>query len=388
MEKKIYCGRGGHIPYTDYMHLINLTFGFETPETQFLGLLPKLYREERNPQNSNYVVTEDGTLCAAIGAYDHELIVCGETLACRGIGNVAVHPEFRSRGYMKLAMEAALDDMVKDGIAISSLGGRRQRYQYFSYDRCGPCYNFSLNRDNLRHVWGDMSAPFNGYKVITDHSDPLLDAIKALSDSAIVSPVRTRADFLDVCNSWKCNLIAITHDGELKGYAVMSNEGSITEVRSTMAEDFLPLLRSILVHSELRGITLVLPPFETAYIAASAPVCEWDDESCSMMYTVLNYQKVLSAFMKLKASYTRLPDGEISLLIHGRGGDERLMIRSSSGIPTVSSLSEDTPVDMELEHLEAMNLLFAPISPKRQTLSDLWKLWFPLPLWIYRADEV
>ncbi len=388
MEKNIFCGRGYHIPYADYMHLINLTFGFETPESQFLGLLPKLYREERRPQDSNYVVTEDGILCAAVGAYDHELTVCGETLSCRGIGNVAVHPEFRSRGYMKLAMEASLDDMVKDGIAISSLGGRRQRYQYFSYDRSGPCYNFSLNRDNLRHVWGDMTAPFDGYKVITDNADPLLDAVKALSDAATVSPVRSRADFLDICNSWHCDLVAVTHGGELKGYAVMDQSGGISEIRAAQTEDFLAVVRSILVHGEKEWLHIALPPYETAYIAAIAPVCEGDNEGCSMMYTILDYRRVLSAFMKLKSTYTRLPDGEISLLIHGRGGDERLCIRVTDGVPAVSVLPDDAPVNFELNHLEAMNLLFAPISPKRETLSDLCKLWFPLPLWIYRADEV
>lgn len=388
MEKNIYCGRGSHIPYDDFMQLINLTFGFETPETQFLGLLPKLYREEYHPQYSNYVVTEDQVLCAAIGAYDHELIVCGESLRCRGIGNVAVHPDFRSRGYMKMAMEMSLDDMVKDGIVLSSLGGRRQRYQYFSYDRCGPSYSFSFNRDNLRHVWGDMSAPFEGYTVISNKNDPLIDQIKVLSDAAIVSPVRSREAFLDICNTWHCQLIAITHDGKLKGYAIMSGDGYISEIRAVQTTDFLDLLRSILIHSERKSISFILPPYETEYIAAAAPVCEGDNEGCSMMYTVLNYQRVLSVFLTLKTTYTRLPDGHISLLIHGRGGDERLSIQINKGTPSVVALPDSAPVDIELNHLEAMNLLFAPISPKRQTLSDLWKLWFPLPLWIYRADEV
>ena len=388
MEKYIFCGRGYHIPYADYMHLINLTFGFETPETQFLGLLPKLYREERRPQDSNYVVTEDGILCAAVGAYDHELTVCGETLPCRGIGNVAVHPDYRSRGYMKIAMKAALEDMVKDGIVLSSLGGRRQRYQYFSYDRCGPCYSFSFNRDNLRHVWGNMTAPFDGYKVITDNADPLLDAIKALSDAAKVSPVRSRADFLDICNTWHCDLVAITHLGDLKGYAVMSREGSISEVRARRTEDFLSVLRSILVHSERKSISVTLPPFETACITALTPVCEGVSEGCSMMYTVLNYRRVITAFMKLKASCTLLKDGWIAFLIHGWGGDERLCIEVTDNIPSVSILPENSPIDYELTHMEAMNLFFAPVSPKREQLSDLCKLWFPLPLWIYRADEV
>ena len=139
METKIYCGRGRHIPYADYMNCINLVFGFTTPEQKFEGLLPKLYREDRRPQDSNYVVTEDGKLVAAVGAYDHEITVCGIKIPCRGIGNVAVDPETRGKGYMKATMNAALEDMIKEGIALSTLGGRRQRYQYFSYDKAGPC---------------------------------------------------------------------------------------------------------------------------------------------------------------------------------------------------------------------------------------------------------
>lgn len=388
MEKNIYCGRGFHIDYNAYMDFINLVFGFETPETQFLGLLPKLYREERRPQDSNYVVTEDGVLCAAVGAFDHELTVCGETLACRGIGNVAVHPDYRSRGYMKMAMEAAIDDMVKDGIAISSLGGRRQRYQYFSYDKGGPEYNFYFNRDNLKHVWGDMTAPFDGLCIIENDDHPLLDEIKALSDAGIVSPVRSRKDFLDICNSWKCKLMAITHEGVLKGYAVMDDNGGITEIRAAKAEEFPAVLRSLLVHTERGHITVSLPPYEAAYVAALDPVAEGVHESCSMMYTVLDYRRVLNAFLKLKLSYTTLPDGKITLLIHGRGGDERLAVEIKDGVPAVYSIADDIPVELELTHLQAMNLLFAPVSPKRETLSSLFRLWFPLPLWVYRADEV
>lgn len=388
MEKNIFCGRGTDIPYSDFMNLINLTFGFETPETQFLGLLPKLYREEYRPQDSNYVVVEDGTLCAAVGAYDHSITVCGERLTCRGIGNVAVHPDHRSKGYMKMAMEAAIDDMVEDEIAISSLGGRRQRYQYFSYDRCGPCYNFTFNKDNLRHVFGDMTAPFDGYLVITDPKHPMIPAIRALSQKGKLTPDREIDRFLYVAQTWHNDLIAVTHCGALKGYAIIAKNGSISEIHSTTPEDFIPLLRSILVHSGLSAIQLTLPPFEHQAIADLAPVSEGVNEGCSMMYTILNFEKVIRAFLRLKASYMPLPDGEISLFIKGRGGDERLKISVHGKHIEVTPIHHSEAVDLALTHMNAMNLLFAPVSPMRNTLSTVYREWFPLPLWVYRADEV
>lgn len=388
MEQNIYCGRGTSISYEDFMGLINLTFGFTTPETQFLGLLPKLYREEYRPQDSNYVVVEDGTLCAAVGAYDHSVTVCGETLTCRGIGNVAVHPDHRSKGYMKMAMEAAIDDMIEDEIAISSLGGRRQRYQYFSYDRCGPCYNFTFNHDNLRQVFKDTTAPFDGYRVITDARDPMIPAIHAIAHKGKFSPNRPMDRFLDICNTWHCKLIAVTHGGALKGYAVAHNGDNIIEVRAADPADFLPLLRTLLVNSGGNAIQLCLPPFEHEAIAGLAPVCEGVTEGCSMMYTVLNYQKVIRAFLRLKASYTKLPDGEISLFIEGRGGPERLRITVRNQYVTVEPIHHSVAVDLALTHMNAMNVLFAPVSPMRNNLPPLFREWFPLPLWVYRADEV
>ena len=108
----------------------------------------------------------------------------------------------------------------------------------------------------------------------------------------------------------------------------------------------------------------------------------------SMMYNILNYAATVEAFMALKLTYATLPDGQLTLLIHGRGGDERIRITVKEGKHTVENIPEGTPVDLELDHLEATELLFGCISAARETASPLIRLWFPLPLWMYRADEV
>ncbi len=387
-EKQIFCGLGTHIPYADFMHLIDLTFGFSTPETQFLGLLPKLYKEERQPQDHNYVVTEDGVLAAAVGAFDHSITVMGRTLACRGIGNVAVHPDYRSRGYMKMTMEAALDDMVRDSVALSSLGGRRQRYQYFSYDKCGVCHTFVVTADNLRHTYGTLDAPAVARR-ISEAQDPAIKAIKMLSDQSPVAPDRTIEDFFDIARTWHAELWAIENENSLMGYAIVEPNGFVTEARVADAADFMVLVRSIFAALGRGSITVRLGAFEVDYIATLAPVAEGAQTGCSMSYSVLDYACVIDAFFALRASYRTMADGELTLLIHGRARDERLCLSVSDGVPAVRSVDEATPVDLELSHLDAMNLLFAPLSPARES-SEMAVLrdWFPLPLWIYRADEV
>ena len=388
MDTNIYCGRGNAIPYDELMRVLNTSFGFFTPETEFLGLLPKLYREQYRPQDQNWVVTEDGVLAAAIGAYDHEINVCGRRLPCRGVGNVAVHPDHRHKGYMKLAMDQAIADMVKDGIVLSTLGGRRQRYQYFGYDKAGPAYHFSISRDNIRHTYGDAPAPF-AVRTVTDPADPAIDEIIALSEQSRFVPTRDRAVYLDIANTWKARLMVLTDPAEgdrFVGYCICDG-GSLSELRVVRGEDFMGLVRSVYACLD-QGFTVGLPAYETEQIKAISLIAEGIAVHPSMMYLILNYAATIEAFLALKLTYATLPDGELTLLIHGHVGDERLRIAVKEGKHTVETVSEDVPVDMELGHLEATELLFGCISADRETASPLLRAWFPLPLWMYRADEV
>ena len=388
MEKNIYCGRGNAVPYDELMSVLNTAFGFFTPETEFLGLLPKLYREQYRPQDQNWVVTEDGVLTAAIGAYDHEIIVCGRRLPCRGIGNVAVHPDHRRKGYMKLAMNQAISDMVQDGIVLSTLGGRRQRYQYFGYDKAGPAYHFSISRDNIHHTYGDAPAPF-AVREVTDPADPVIDEILALTEQGRFIPVRNRATYLDIANTWKARLLVLTdpaEDNRFVGYCICDG-GALSELRVVRNEDFMGLVRSVFACLD-KGFTVYIPSYETEQIKAISLIAEGIAIHPSMMYLILNYTATIEAFMALKLTYTTLPDGELTLLIHGHAGDERIRIAVKEGNHTVERVPEEPPVDMELGHLEATELLFGCISATRETAPALIRAWFPLPLWMYRADEV
>ena len=386
MNQSIFCGRGTKVAYGDFMDLINISFGFTTPERDFRGLLPKCYREQYRPQDSNYVVIDgDGNLTAAVGAYDHEILVCGRPIPCRGIGNVAVHPDHRKNGYMKDAMNQSLSDMIADGIALSTLGGRRQRYQYFGYDKAGPLYHFHISDQNHHHLFGDRPAAFT-VREITDAADPVIEAIRALNATSPFCPVRDSATYLDVANSWKAILLTFWEGERFVGYCI-KEPGSVTEVQSVRDEDFMELIHALFDYIG-GSYTICIPPHRHVYASALAPVAEGISMNCAMHFNVLNYQLVTEAFLALKLTYTKLPEGSLSLLIHGYARDERIRVTVKDGAPSVEPLPDAAPVDYELSHLEAMEFLFSPVCPVRETACDLARIWFPLPICMYRADEV
>ena len=384
----IYCGKGTNVSYEAYMKLINRVFGFTTDEQKFEGLLPKLYKPHLAPQDSSYVVTEDDEIVAAVGAFSHEISVCGIKIPCRGIGNVAVAPETRGKGYMKACMNAALAGMVEDGIALSTLGGRRQRYQYFSYDKAGPAYTFYVTADNFRHTYGTLDAPFDTFRQVVREDREVITQIKALCDAGHYVPHRDIDAFVDIAETWHAKLYAVSHKGEFKGYCIIDPSGLISEIKTVSQEDFMPLLRTVYVGYNKGSMTVCLPAYEDGYVRKLSLVADGGSMGCSMMYTVLNYALILDAFFKLKTTYTTLQDGEMTLLVHGFAKDEYLHIQVSGGIPSVTPLPDHTPTDFEWSHMEAMSYLFSPLCPQRADLPMFAKDWFPLPLWMFKADEV
>ena len=150
---EIYRGlAAGHCGHEELIDFLNYVFGMNGADSGFYRLLPKLYKPENRPEDYNYVVLEDGKLRAAVGAYPIELEVAGHVLRGAGIGNVAVHPFHRRKGYMKDAMGQAMEAILQSGADFAALGGQRQRYSYFGFEPAGLCGTFGLNSANLRHA--------------------------------------------------------------------------------------------------------------------------------------------------------------------------------------------------------------------------------------------
>ena len=76
----------------------------------------------------------------------------------------------------------------------------------------------------------------------------------------------------------------------------------------------------------------------------------------------------------------------MTVLIHGRAGDEQLEITVQNG--AVSITPTDKTPDVELDHIPAMHYFFSPICYARDTAPAVAQSWFPAPLWSYSTDAV
>lgn len=377
---EIFRGKGSPEMREELIRFLDMVFGFTENGNNFLKLHPKLYKEEYRPCENNYIITEDGAIKAAVGAYDTVLDVNGEKLRVRGIGNVAVHPDSRSKGYMIDCMERALADMAADGCDISTLSGQRQRYMYFSYDRGGPEYRFSITSSNVRHAFRDVPFTALDFIPVGEGDTELLGKITALHNTRPLRMIRPDAAFPDIARTWGSELYAIVKDGECIGYFI----GSLNELTLADPADFDDVIRNYT--AEKSSVQLKLPMWNRELAARAFRICESVSMEDSEQFTVFHYQKVIGAFLRFRTTYETLPDGEWTVLIHGCAGDEKLRITVTDNTADVEAY--DGEAETELCHTDAMSLLFGLYSPQRESLAAPVKNWLPLPLFVENADRV
>ncbi len=369
---------------------LNYVFGMNGNDTSFYKLLPKLYKPEYHPERYNFIATEDGRLRAAVGAYPFSLNFAGTVLKGIGIGNVAVHPMHRGKGYMKDCMNLALDDMKKNGVDFAALGGRRQRYSYFGFEPAGVCGAFNLQKHNLVHVYGSINSD-TGFKAkkLTADDKAELDEIKALSQSRAYFPVRDTASYFDILSSWCAKVYAITNArGKFAGYFIYGGDAgsfNVMEIDCVDSNDASAVLRTCFETIGEDEINLDVPEFNTAFFGLLSDIAEGVTLSNTERFYVLNFEKVVRATFEFKATYAKLADGELSIEIDGKAGKEKLLIAVHDGKPSVKAF--DGECDLKLSHRQATGVLFSLAVPEKKLLPGFTHSWFPLPLNTLGADN-
>ncbi|MCL1951879.1 MAG: GNAT family N-acetyltransferase, partial [Oscillospiraceae bacterium] len=192
--------------YGELMAMLDDVFFLEDEEEtarDFLTLLPKLYKREYRPWENNHCVWEDGALKAAVGLYVNEVEIAGQPLRVGGIGNVAVARGSRRKGYMKLAMDAAMDAMRAAGCDFAELGGQRQRYQFWGFERGGLAVNASFSAKNLRHAFGENPLdPLWHAEELKPEDGAAIAQVQALIEAMPIHYKHAPAAFYDCLCSW------------------------------------------------------------------------------------------------------------------------------------------------------------------------------------------
>lgn len=356
---------------------INLVFSQAHRPHHFDQLLPKVYGKQGFAP-LHYVAVTGGNIRAAVALLPLALRLHGEsTLNVGFVGSVSVHERARGEGHMKKLMNLMIDAAKEQHMDLLALGGLRQRYGYWDFEKAGCAQRFSVNSANVRHALGDVDCGGMMIRRVKDREDAALPFLYSLYLKQEMVCSRSEEDFLSVTESWQNGLYAIEKAGRAVGYYV-GGEREMTELVLADERDLLPLIKAWMAGKEEAVVTvpLHLPARAKAMKAFAEGYSISDDE----MIRVLDWPRVLTAALEMKQSYAPLADGSFVFSVQDAGA-YRIMV--SQGKVTVSG--SDAAPEQLFSPRDAVAHFFSPFTALHAQDARM-QSWLPLPLYIPSPD--
>ncbi len=367
----------------DIVDFGNLVFSVAHAPTDFKALLPKLYSDRYDFSERHFLCKEDGKIKAMVLLDKFNIKVGNHRLTVGGIGTVSVHPYDRGNGYMKKLMAMAVDE-IKNSCDIAELDGQRQRYEYYGFTPGGIEYIYSLTETNLRHRVDLITVNGVEVKKVKSNDVEMLNKIRELSAELRIVGERAGNNqyFYDIMSSWKGEIYALYLSGAFKGYICRKGNG-ISEMALTDTTLTASFIKEYLLVTRQKQVDISLNPTQQQLVGELSKICEDFKAVNNHCFMPIKYEKIIAAFLELKAGYTPLADGTVVVKI----GENILDITLEKGVTTVTKSQKQPTV--ELCEFEAMRQLFSAqsnLNGELNALPDFAKGWFPLPLYISSVD--
>ncbi|MBR5111589.1 MAG: GNAT family N-acetyltransferase [Clostridia bacterium] len=350
----------------EVLDFINSVFSQAVRPHDFEKLIPKVYA---HPGYAPFhaVAVEDGRIRGNIALLPLTVHVGESTLRGGYIGSVSVHPRFRGMGYMKGLMELLDGEARRQGYDFMSLGGQRQRYQHFGFERYGCCYIFSLEQANARHAL-PRETPFTFVPADESHAAQmaLLHRRQALYCE--------RPHFLETLRTYGGVPYAVMNGDAFSGYLVaLGNE--ITELCLADEHD-LPAVAAAWLR-EHKDCAVYCGGQMAERIRGLSAFAESYTVGPFAMLKVLNWENTLRAVMGARP----LPDGEKIIRIEGAGA---FRLQAENGKAEVLPCS--CQPDFIWTETQAVEALFSPLNALL-TADPVLRSWLPFTLEIPIADQ-
>ena len=375
--------------FEEAMDFLDFVFGEHRPH-DFAGLLPSIYRPTDEHMAGNHAIRMDGQIQAIVGMFPIHWRAADVDLRLAGVGGVSTHRRMRGKGYMRALMEHCVAQMREQGYDFSWLGGQRQRYRHYGYEKCGCSYSISVNEKNVRGESSDQMGL--RFEPLEEGDAERLQRAKSLHDTQIAFVHRSLDDFHRYLVSWKAvPHAALDDDGRMVGYLVAgSGGGGVLEI---VAESDATLSRVVGAWVTQRGATsFELPPWSVGPIRWLGDYGESVNVGGAGSCQVFDWGRVTDALMKLRQHGGPMAPGRVTVSMEGEGTLELLAGDETAGARVVGAPSSSGVADVTCDAATAMRLLFGPLRPSAVTVlpdaAGVLESWCPLPLGWTRLDGV
>jgi len=247
----------------------------------------------------------------------------------------------------------------------------------FGFELCGGNYSYYITPKNTKKsLLGDYGQNTSVTEILPNDENSLTFAREVYHQNK-VSVLRNDNDVMyRVVTAWKNTPYLVTKNDEPIGYfALASDKKEVSEAYAINKESYLDTVVAISNYLN-DGFSITLPQHDIDLIREINKCAEYMSIQIPSNFNVVSFERVVDAYIKLKASYTCLVPGSVAISIKDYGKIKIFANENDCGC-----VKFDGECDFELSKPDATRFIFGMHPPVSVTQPNLFaKANFPLPL--------
>ena len=364
--------------YDELISLLNLVFTRQNNcIMDFEKELPNMCIKDDAHMRKHVGLFVEDKLVSVVGVYPLPTRVLDKEINFCTVGNVATHPDYEGNGYMNILLTRAMEIVKEENYDICRLGGDRARYLRFGFELCGGNYSYYVTQKNTKKSLLCGYGQNTRVSEILPNDEKSLTFARKIYHQNKVSVLRKDNDEMyRVMTAWKNIPYLVYKDDEPIGYFSLTPDKK--EVSEAYAKDKESYLDTVVAISGYlcNGFSITLPQHDIDLIREMNKSAEYMSIQIPSNFSVVSFEKVVDAYIKLKASYTSLMAGSVTVSIKDYGKIKIFANENGCGC-----IKFDGECDFELSKADATRFIFGIHPPVAVAEPNLFaKANFPLPL--------
>ncbi len=362
--------------WEEAMDVISTAFMKKGIKKDFAEMYPRVFRKDARQLSDHFAAYPEGkevsgNICGCISNCEMAYHVGDEVLKISSSGNVAVKESARGTGLMTVMFEAVDKSLREDDFDFSYLHGARTRYNYFGYELCGVEYLFTFDMADLSKHY----KPAGRFRFVDlSQREDLMEEAVAIINAQKVHVARRANELIMVYRARWRQPVGVFLDGKFWG-SFAYGEGGIKYLALRDYADFGEMVYEFMLANSLTTLPYDAPGYDKTLLKSCMQSCSSFAVGNPANFKIIHFDRVVKAFLQLKADNEALYQGELTLN-SDLFGAWRIAVQDSK--VTVEPFAGEAAY--HLKGFEIYDFLFNYTPNSYGGYDPAVASWFPLPI--------